>query len=150
MASPPARRTGRQIFQIDPSREFEEIYDRMSQLMGASFGEPSGPPLPWTPTADVSETDEEFVVDIELPGARKDDLDIQVVDRELTVTGELKQTEKGRLRRRTRRFGKFEFRLSLPGDVNADMVHADLKDGLLTVIVPKAQAAKPRRIEING
>ena len=150
MAQLPASRTGRQLFTIDP-REFEEIYDRMSQLVGFPFADqPLAEALPWTPTADVSETEEEYVVELELPGARKEDIDIQVVDREVTITGELKRTEKGKLRRRTRRFGRFEYRLILPGEVNSDMVRAEFKDGVLTLTVHKAHAAKPHRIEVQG
>jgi HSP20 family protein len=63
---------------------------------------------------------------------------------------EEKEKEKRLRRRRTRRTGRFELRTLLPGDVNPDAVTANLSDGVLTVRVPKAQAAKPRRVEITG
>jgi HSP20 family protein len=72
-----------------------------------------------------------------------------MMDRELIVTGELTQTERGRLRRRTRRLGRFEYRVMLPGDVNAEQVSANLSEGVLTVMVPKAEAAKPRHVAIQ-
>jgi HSP20 family protein len=145
---------GRNIVVFDPSQEFEDIYDRMGRLMGFALGEPGTPAQvagrPWIPAADVSETDDAYVIELELPGVRKDDVDIQMNDNELVVTGELTQTERGRLRRRTRRLGRFEYRVVLPGDVNAEMVNANLSDGVLTMTVPKAAAAKPRHVEIKG
>jgi HSP20 family protein len=71
-------------------------------------------------------------------------------DNELIVTGELVQKERGRLRRRTRRVGRFEYRVVLPGDVNAEQVSANLSEGVLAITVPKAAAAKPRHVEIQG
>ena len=97
MAMLPVRRSGgRNLTVVNPTREFEDIYDRMGQLMNLAFG------------------------------------------------------LKGRRHRRARRTGRFEFRTYLPGDVNADGVNAQLSDGVLTVTIPKAEAAKPHHIEISG
>jgi HSP20 family protein len=153
-ASVPARRRGQQqLTVVDPSREFEDIYDRMGQLMSMALG---GLPLgalteaPWVPLADLSETDDAYIIQAELPGIRKDQIDIQLHDRELTISGEIKDSEHGRKRRSSRRTGRFEYRAFLPGDVNPDGVKAELSDGVLTVTVPKSEAAKPRRIEVTG
>jgi HSP20 family protein len=136
---------------FDPNQEFEDIYDRMGRLMGLAMGEPAAAAqaMAWTPAADVSETEDSYVIELELPGVSKDNIDIQMMDRELIVTGELTQTERGRLRRRTRRLGRFEYRVALPGDVNAEQVSANLSEGVLTVTVPKAEAAKPRHVAIQ-
>jgi HSP20 family protein len=68
----------------------------------------------------------------------------------LLITGEFKKRERvGLLRRRTRRIGEFEFRVTLPSDVNADKIDAKLAEGVLTVRVPKSERTKPRRIEIS-
>jgi HSP20 family protein len=152
MVQLPTRDGGRNIVVFDPSKEFEDIYDRMGQLMGLALGEPAAAAKPavWTPAADVSETEEAYLVQLELPGVNKDKIDIQMVDHELIITGELTETERGRLRRRTRRYGQFEYRLVLPGDVNAESVNAQLAEGVLTVTVPKAEAAKPRHVEIKS
>ncbi|MCW2883986.1 MAG: hypothetical protein QOE54_3107 [Streptosporangiaceae bacterium] len=146
------RNGGRNIVVFDPSQEFEDIYDRMGQLMGFAVGEPAAAALvrPWTPLADVAETDDSYVIELELPGVDKDHVDIQMNDNELIVTGELVQKERGRLRRRTRRVGRFEYRVVLPGDVNAEQVSANLSEGVLAITVPKAAAAKPRHVEIQG
>ena len=106
--------------------------------------------VPWSPLADVSETDDAYLVHVELPGIRKDQIDVQLQDRQLIVSGEIKETENGRRHRSSRRAGRFEYRTYLPGDVKADQVSAQLTDGVLTVTVPKSEAAKPRKIEIKG
>jgi HSP20 family protein len=154
MAMLPARRSGQQqLTMIDPSREFEDIYTRMGQLVNAAFGDmPFGrlTEAPWAPFADVSETDDAYVIRAELPGVNKDQVDVQLQDRELVISGEIQDTEDGKRRRSSRRTGRFEYRTYLPGDINADQVRAELSDGILTVTVPKSEAAKPRKIEITG
>jgi HSP20 family protein len=150
----PARRSAQpQLTLIDPSREFEDIYDRMGQLVNAAFGDMGLGRIaeaPWAPLADVSETEDAYVIRAELPGISKDQVDIQLQDRELVISGEVNETENGRRRRSSRRTGRFEYRTFLPGDINPDGVTAELSDGVLTVTVPKSEAAKPRKIEIKG
>jgi HSP20 family protein len=155
MASLPARRSGQNITVLNPSREFEDIYDRMGQLMNLAFGDfglvqPTD--MPWTPRADVSETDDAYVVHAELPGVTKDQVDVQLMDRELVIRGEMveREQEDSRKHRSSRRTGRFELRIYLPGDVKADGVTAQLSDGVLRVTVPKPEKAKPRKIEITG
>jgi HSP20 family protein len=150
---PPARRGGRNLSLVNPSRELEDIYDRMGQLMNIAFGDlsPAGVgDLPWSPPADVSETGDAYVVRAELPGVHKDQLDVQLQDRELVISGEVQDPGPGRRHRSSRRTGRFEYRTRLPGDVKVDGASAQLADGILTVTVPKAEEAAPRRIEITG
>ncbi|HEY5988574.1 MAG TPA: Hsp20/alpha crystallin family protein [Streptosporangiaceae bacterium] len=152
MAMLPTRRSGRNL-PLDPSREFEDIYDRMGQLMNLAFGEFGlARPFdaPWSPFADMSETDDAYHVHVELPGIRKDQVDVRLTERELVISGEIKETEHGWRRRSSRRTGRFEYRTYLPGPINPDQVKAELSDGVLTVTVPKTGSAKPRRIEITG
>jgi len=153
MAMLPARRSGRNLTVVNPSREFEDIYDRMGQLMNLAFGLAPADlgDMPWSPLADLSETDNAYVVKVDLPGVNKDQVDIQLQDRELVISGEIADDRNGdRRHRSTRRAGRFEFRTYLPGEVNADAVTAQLSDGVLTVTVPKSEAAKPHKIEITG
>src|SRR5690242_2276106 len=155
MAALPVRRSGRNTSLVNPSREFEDIYDRMGQLMNFAFGDLTRVEMPWIPLADLSETEDAYVVKVELPGVGKDQIDVQLQDRELVVSGEVPEQDgqdvgRRRRHRSTRRTGRFEFRAWLPGDVNADAVQGELIDGVLTLTIPKSEAAKPRKIEIKG
>jgi HSP20 family protein len=155
MAMLPARRSSGQNLVVNPTREFEDIYDRMGQLMNLAFGgfAPfAAADLPWAPPADVTETNEAYVVHVELPGVRKDQVDVQLQDRALIISGEIPEQSEddGHRQQSSRRTGRFEYRTILPGDVKADAVSAQLSDGVLTVTVPKSEAAKPRKIEITG
>ena len=95
MAALPARRGGQTPTVINPSREFEDIYDRMGQVMNFAFGlAPAAlADLPWVPTADLSETDDAYVAQVDLPAVNKDQVEVQIQDRELIVSGEI--TEPG-------------------------------------------------------
>lgn len=147
------RRRRGEMTPLSPLLEFEELYDRLDQLISQTMGEMAFPResrLPWVPLADVCETEDSFVVEVELPGVSKDQIDVKLTDRELTISGESKEEEReARLHRRMRRMGRFEYRTLLPGEVNPDQVDAKLRDGVLTVTIPKAQAVKPRQIEVS-
>ncbi|ALO92368.1 Heat shock protein [Streptomyces hygroscopicus subsp. limoneus] len=129
--------------------EFDDMFERMNRFMEAAAPRWSET-IAWAPLADLRETDEAYVVECELPGLKREDIDVEVGEHDLCITGELKEREReGLLRRATRRTGRFEYRTLLPAEVNAEQVSAQLTDGILTVTVPKAQAAKPRHIEIT-
>ncbi|MEV1078544.1 Hsp20/alpha crystallin family protein [Streptomyces sp. NPDC050211] len=128
--------------------EFDELFERMNRLLQGATAPPTA--LAWSPAADMRETDDAYVIEAELPGIKGDDIDIEMSERELHITGEYKERERaGVLRRGTRRTGRFEYQALLPADVKSDEVSATLHDGVLTVTVPKAQATKPRHIEIT-
>jgi HSP20 family protein len=159
MASLPARRSGQTPTLLDPTREFEDIYDRMGQLMNFAFSglAPFGgltrvaADMPWSPPADVAETGDAYVIHVELPGMRRDEINVEMRDREVVISGEVsEQAEGGQRHRSSRRAGRFEYRAYLPGDINPEGVSAQLSDGILTVKVPKSEAAKPHRIEVTS
>ena len=144
----PVRSRPRAVAGWDPFRELDELTQRVNSLWEANLG---GDLHGWAPLADVEETDDAYVVEIDLPGVKRDDVDIQLTDRQLTVSGEIKEKERtGILRRRTRRVGQFQYSVTLPADVDADKVSAHLDEGVLTVRVPKPEQAKPRRIPISS
>lgn len=129
-----------------PLRGFEDIYSEFDRLVQSMVGG-SGNATAWMPAADVSETDAAYVVEVELPGVRREDVDVELDGNELVVSGELKERRReGLLRRRTRRIGNFEYRVLLPGDLRTDDVEASLAYGVLTVYVPKVQATKHNRL----
>jgi len=125
--------------------------DQINRLFGLttrpaeSFGD-------WSPALDAFEDKDKYTVSIEVPGLKKDDLNVTVHDGVLTISGERK-TEKdvkeGTVHRTERFYGKFSRSVSLPAEVRADKVSAAYKDGVLTVEVPKAEEAKPKTIEVK-
>jgi HSP20 family protein len=103
------------------------------------------------PRFDIEETEEAWIVEAELPGVKRKDVNVEVRDGELLVSGEIKERErKGILRHRTRHTGEFEIRVSLPGDVDTDRVDASIEDGVLTVEIPKPERAKPRKVKVGA
>lgn len=107
----------------------------------------------WAPVVELSEDKNNLVVTAELPGLKKEDIDVTLLDGVLTISGERKQERKvedeGGVHRSERYFGRFERTITLPSEVAADGVKADYKDGLLTVTLPKTEAAKPKKIGIG-
>jgi HSP20 family protein len=104
----------------------------------------------WSPLVEIEEADDGCVVEAELPGVKREDVNIELVGNELTLTGEVKERQrKGALRRQTRRTGRFSYRVALPDQVHGDKIEANLSDGVLTVRVPKSERAQRRKIEIK-
>ncbi len=132
----------------DPFRELDDLAERVNSLWETGFG---GQLDRWAPSADVEEAEDAYTIEIELPGVQRDDVDVELVDRVLTVSGEVKEKERtGILHRRTRRVGRFHYAVTLPDEVDAENVDARLHDGVLSVRVPKSASAKPRRIAISS
>jgi HSP20 family protein len=136
----------------DPFREFDRLQQEMGRLMeGVWTGTGDGGGDLWVPMADVEETDDAWIIEAEAPGARRDDINVELRDSELVISGEIKEKERtGVLRRRTRRTGQFEYRVALPGPVDEEHIEANLHDGVLIVRVPKSEQARPRRIEVKA
>jgi HSP20 family protein len=136
----------RQLQRWDPLRELADLHDRLDRLV-----EPGGAgPTAWTPPIDIIEADDAWIVEAELPGVDRKDIAIELRDNELSISGEIKERErKGILRRRSRRVGEFDFHVMLPGHVDAEDVEASMRDGVLTVRVPKPDQARAHRIEVT-
>jgi HSP20 family protein len=131
--------------------DLEQIGERMRQLLEETFGELATEAAGWVPTVDIEEQDDAWVLELEVPGVKREDVNIEMVGNELTVTGEVKETErKGIVRRKTRRVGRFEYRVVLPDGVDSENIEANLENGVLRVRVPKAQRAQRRRIEVTS
>ena len=97
----------------------------------------------WTPAADVSETEASFIVAIELPGIRRDDVDVAATHESLTIRGHRPDPgcERGH--------GSFVRRFTFPSRLDVDAVQADFADGILTVTLPKAPESRGRRVEVS-
>jgi HSP20 family protein len=150
MAQPVVRNRSTEAARWDPFAEVEMLSNQLSRILGSSGELASLPEDVFTPVADLEETDDAYIVEIELPGVKKTDIDIHINGRRLTVMGERKEKERaGILRRRTRAVGRFYYEIVLPGEVDYNDVKASLDDGVLTIRVPKASAGLSRRIEVK-
>jgi HSP20 family protein len=126
------------------SRDLDRWFDRdgSADLGGA-----------WGPVVDVRETEDSLVLEAELPGLRSEDVSVSVEDGVLTVSGEKKREieegTEGNYHFTERRFGRFERSFRLPRSLNTDAVQAEFSSGVLTIVLPKAEEAKPRRIDVK-
>jgi len=105
----------------------------------------------WTPALDLYKNNDNLIAVVELPGMRKEDIEISLHDGMLTIGGERKsETREGDKAERTERYiGKFRRSITLPTRVDANKVRATYKDGILTITLPKAEEAKPKQIQVN-
>lgn len=106
----------------------------------------------WTPALDVYEEKDNFIVKAELPGMKKEDIEVSFHDGSLSVSGERKSETKhedAEVYRAERFFGRFQRTISLPAAVAADRIKAAYKDGVLTVTLPKTEEAKPKQIDVS-
>ena len=132
-----------------PFHDFGNPYAEVDRFALSMLGGKSGQGA-WLPAADIIETPSAYVVEIELPGVRREDADVSLSGNELVVTGEIKEREReGLFRRRTRRVGEFELRVTLPGQLREADVEASLAYGVLKVYVPKAEDTKTNRITVS-
>jgi HSP20 family protein len=125
--------------------------DRMFENPFAEFGRTeflNG----WVPALDVYEEKDHLLVNVEVPGMKKEDLEITLHDGTLTIAGERKfegPVEKSEPQRSERFFGRFQRSVTLPKPVDASRVTARYADGILSITLPKTEDAKPRQIEVN-
>jgi HSP20 family protein len=106
----------------------------------------------WTPALDVYEGKDSFVVKAELPGMKKEDIEVSLHDGSLSISGERKtetKHEDAEVYRAERFFGRFQRTVTLPTAVAADKVKAAYKDGVLTITLPKTEEAKPKQIDVS-
>ena len=129
------------------------LRDEMDRLFDFSFpSRDSGLLSGWSPALDVYDDKDAYQVSVELPGMKKEDIDISVQDGVLTVSGERKherENKEGQTFRSERYFGKFQRSISLPSGVDTSKVGASYKEGVLLIHLPKAEEAKPRQIEVK-
>src|SRR3954447_1991428 len=107
----------------------------------------------WVPAMDLVEYEDQFVLRADLPGMVESDVNIEVRDNTLTLSGERRaehEDRQGGFYRLERQFGKFSRGLSLPDGINADAIEANFSQGVLEVRIPKPEERKPRRIEIKA
>jgi HSP20 family protein len=147
------RRSVRPPERWEQAREFDQVAERMRRILEDTFGDARLIPAlaAWSPFVDIEEKDDAYVLELELPGVKREDVDIEIVGNEIMISGEIKERERqGVVRRRTRRTGRFEYVAALPDNVDGDRVEAHLEGGVLTVRVPKSERAHRRKIEVKS
>ena len=129
----------------------EELQELRSQLLRLSGGDLSSVlGGAFTPPADIEETDDAYIVEVELPGMKKRDVDVSLSGQMLTISGERVEKERvGLIRRRVRSIGKFLYEVRLPEPVDDHGLTAKLEDGVLTVRVPKTATTKGQRVDVT-
>ena len=132
----------------------ERLYALQREFDRTFEGENGNASNSWIPPMDVVETADEVLCHLEVPGMSREDLEIRVQDNMLVVAGEKKYHEneqkEGGFRSIERRYGRFERSFTLPRTVDTSNVKARHENGVLTIVLPKVEASKPRRIEIEG
>lgn len=106
----------------------------------------------WMPPLDIHEDKDQFTVSLELPGIERKDIAVSIENNQLVISGERKAEtihETAEIHRQERLYGKFSRALALPVAIVADQIKASYKDGILTVTLPKAEAAKPKHIDVS-
>lgn len=149
------RNTPRRGRSLSPWRELEEMSDRLSRFFDESWpatGARNGGT--WYPAVNVEETSDQLVLTAELPGMSEDDIELELENNILTISGEKRaEREEGGEDRRfhlwERSYGSFQRSFTLPRTVEADGIEARFKDGVLFVHMPKQEEAKGRRIAIR-
>ena len=182
-------RSPEDFFGQSPWQAMRRMQEDLDRLFGGFFAQDIGMEparggramQQWAPSVDVSETDKEWCVEADLPGVRKDDINVELRDNQLTISAEMREEleqgqpagqqgqqqgtqgqqraqgqspqEQGRqYHARERRYGRFVRAMTLPENVNPDQISCDVRDGVLTLHIPKAedQRRQPRRIPVNA
>lgn len=139
-------------FANDPFASFQkEMDDLMSRFQGNWSGE--GLPAVAIPAADLSETDDSLQIRMDMPGLKAEEINIEVSGNTIRISGEHKEEkeEKGKTYHRIeRRSGSFARAMTLPAAIKEDKVQAECKDGVLTITLPKTEAAKTHKVTVKN
>lgn len=136
-----------------PFEDLERMRTQLEQLFKDGVSSYQRPQAGVFPLVNLTEDTDRYYVRAELPGMKSENLDIQVAAKSLSISGErtFEEEEAGsKYHRRERDEGQFSRVIGLPGEIDHDNVNAELKNGILTIQIPKAEATKPKKIEITS
>lgn len=138
------------IIRWEPFQEMDDLLRRLSPFVGRSaLRQQTGE---WSPVANISETDKEYLIKAELPEVKKEDVKVTLDSGVITISGERKQQKEQKDENEIRVesfYGSFSRSFSLPENVDASNVRAESKDGVLRIHIPKTAQAKPKSIAID-
>ena len=140
------------MFQLhrEIDRLFDEAFRGFPSVLRGSLEWPEITPVMLTPSTDIKETDENYVVSVEVPGVAKEDVDIRIDGDTLTIHGEKKQEikeDKENYHCVERHYGSFERMLTIPKDANTDDIDAKFKDGVLTIDIKRKAKSVPKEVK---
>jgi HSP20 family protein len=144
----------------DPFQDLRNAQDEMAQMspmLAQALGlhaqqQGSATATAWAPALDISERKDAYLVTVELPGIEADDLEITMEDGLLTIQGErafAQESSEQQFHRVERRYGAFRRSITLPAQVQAEQIEASFDNGVLQIVVPKMEEAKPKRIRVR-
>ena len=138
---------------------FERMEDMMEDFFGRSFGRPNWPGMPrisegieTSPSVDIYEKGDDIIVKSDMPGMTKEDIEVNLTDDTITLSGERRKEEKIEEKncyRLERSYGSFKRTFSLPSEVQSDKAKASFKDGVLEVKIPRSELAKQKEKKIK-
>ena len=132
--------------------DLRDDLDRLFGLPLAEWARNSNILSGWNPALDLYEDKDTLYVKVELPGMKREDVDVSLHEGSLSISGERKSEQKhedAEVYRAERFFGRFQRTVTLPTPVAADKVKAQYKDGILTITLPKTEESKPKHIDVN-
>jgi HSP20 family protein len=134
----------------DFQRQFDRFFN--APLFGSGVFSDEGRAELWYPSVDMFENDDSLIIKAELAGLSKDDIDVNIENGKLTLSGERKsenEVEEDKYYRRERTYGKFVRTFALPADVDPEKITAEFNDGVLNIKVPKPEGKKPKQITVH-
>jgi len=142
------------VIRWEPFRNVNSLQEQFSRLFDTSYpGRSSESDLTtWAPAVDIQETENELVLKADLPGIEEKDIDVRIENSTLTIRGERKfekQVNEDNYLRVERSYGSFSRSFSLPNTINTEAIHAEYKNGVLTVQMPKRAESKPKQVKVN-
>jgi HSP20 family protein len=135
--------------------DFDDAFNRMMPALLGRFpraGTDNGGKFEWAPSADISETDQEYLIRAQLPAVKKEDVKVTLDQGTITIHGERKEdkeTKDEKFHRVESFRGAFSRSFSVPDNIDEKSIRADSKDGVLTVHLPKAKASTPKTVEVK-
>ena len=131
---------------------FDDLFDQMSRMLTNAFPDVARISVhSWSPPVDIQETEDAYLVEADLPGVRPDDVTIDLQGKDLRIGGEYGTTEQGEgEQQQARRSGRFDYRLTLPGEVRSESCAANLENGVLRLRLPKVSTGTRQRIPVQA
>jgi HSP20 family protein len=139
----------------NPFRELGTLQEEMNRLFEGFTRRnlPTEAGAVWSPVADIIEDENNYVLKAELPGFKKEEVEVQIENRTLTLRGERKlekEVKEETYHQIERSYGRFVRSFTLPTSIEAEKITAEFKDGVLQVVMPKAEGAKPKLIPVSS